>query len=82
MRYLEDTRNIDLWYDRNSTLILNAYIDSDFADCKLDMKSTSGACQFLGNNLISWLSKKQNSIALSKVEAEYVVVESCCAQIL
>ena len=58
MRYLKGTQNISLWYDRNSTLILNAYTDSDFVGCKLDRKSTSGACQFLGSNLISWFSKK------------------------
>ena len=64
------------------TLTLNAYTDSDFVGYKLDRKNTSGTCQFLGNNLISWFSKKQNLVALSTAEAEYVVVESCCAQIL
>ena len=82
MRYLKGMQNIGLWYDRSSTLILNAYTDSDFAGCKLDRKSTSGACQFLGNNLISWFSKKQYSVILSIAEAKYVAVESCCAQIL
>ena len=82
MRYLEGTRNISLWYDRNSTPILNAYIDLDFAGCKLDRKSISGACQFLRNNLISWFSKKQNSIALSTTEAKYIAVGSYYAQVL
>ena len=63
-------------------LTLNAYTDSDFASYKLDRKSTNGACQFLGSNLISWFSKKQHSVALSIAEAEYVAVGSCCAQIL
>ena len=58
MRYLEGTRNIGLWYDRNLTLIINSYTNSDFAGCKLARKRTSGACQFLGNNMISWFSKK------------------------
>ena len=70
IRYLKGTQNIGLWYDRNSTLTLNIYTDSDFADCKIDKKSTSGACQFSGSNLISWFSKKQHSIALSIAEAE------------
>ena len=81
MRYLEGTRNIGLWYDKNLTLILNAYTNSDFVGYKLDRKSTSG-CQFLENNLISWFRKKQNSIALSIAKVEYVAVESCYAQIL
>ena len=44
IRYLKGTQNIGLWYDRNSTLTLNVYTDSDFAGCKLDRKSTSDAC--------------------------------------
>ena len=82
MRYLKDTQNIGLWYDRNSTLILNAYTDSDFVGCKLDRKSIRGTCQFLGSNLISWFSKKQHSVALSIAETEYVATEKCCSQIL
>ena len=58
IRYLKGTQNIGPWYDRNSTLTLNTYTDLDFTRCKIDRKSTSGACQFLGSNLISWFSKK------------------------
>ena len=58
IRYLKGTQNIRLWYDRNSTLTLNLYTDLDFASCKIDRKSTSGSCQFLKSNLISWFSKK------------------------
>ena len=36
----------------------------------------------LGRSLVSWSSEKQNSVALSTVEAEYIVVGACCAQIL
>jgi hypothetical protein len=31
---------------------------------------------------VSWTSKKQNSVALSTAEAEYIAVGACCAQIL
>jgi len=60
---------------------LVGYSDSDFAGCKLDRKGTSGTCHLLGSRLISWHSKKQVCVALSTVEAEYIVVGSCCAQI-
>ena len=81
-RYLSGSIEIGLWYSRESSYELIAYSDADFAGCKLDRKSTSGTCQFLGVNLISWSSKKQNSVALSMVEAEYIAAGSCCAQIL
>jgi hypothetical protein len=48
----------------------------------VDRKSTSGACHFLGRSLVSWSSKKQNSVALSTAEAEYIAAGSCCTQIL
>ncbi|WRX09074.1 Reverse transcriptase [Theobroma cacao] len=58
------------------------YRDADFDGSKTDRKSTSGTCQFLGRMLVSWSSKKQNSVALSTAKAEYVSLGSCCAQIL
>ncbi|GMI76671.1 hypothetical protein HRI_001336400 [Hibiscus trionum] len=81
-RYLRDTPCLGLWYPRDSTFNLHAYSDADYGGCKIDRKSTSGTCQFLGSMLISWFSKKQNSVALSTTEAEYISLGSCCAQVL
>ncbi|XP_065627966.1 uncharacterized mitochondrial protein AtMg00810-like [Quercus suber] len=44
--------------------------------CIDDRKNTSGGCFYLGNNLVSWMSKKQNSVSLSMVEAEYIAAMS------
>ena len=63
-------------------LKLNRFLDSDFAGCKLDRKSIGGACHLLGSSLVSWNCKKQACVALSTVEAEYIVAGSCCAQSL
>ena len=82
MRYLLGTINLGLWYPKNSTCNLIGYSDSDFAGSKTDRKSTSGTCQFIGSAIVSWHSKKQNSVALSTAEAEYISAGSCCAQIL
>jgi len=57
------------------------YSDADYAGCKVNRKSTSTPYQFLGNYLVSWSSKKQNFVALSTAEAEYVEVGACCAQV-
>jgi hypothetical protein len=61
---------------------LIGYSDADWAGCKIDRKSTSGICQFLGRSLVSWASKKQNLVALSTAEAEYTVAGHCCVQLL
>ena len=45
-------------------------------------KAQQGTCRFLGNKLVSWFSKKQNSVSTSTAEAEYIAVGSYCAQIL
>jgi hypothetical protein len=82
IRYLVYTPKFGLWYPRGSTFDLIGYSDDDYAGCKIDRKSTSGTCQFLGRSLVSWASKKQNSITLSTVEAEYIAAGHCCAQLL
>ena len=82
IRYLKGTINLGLWYSKDSSVNLIGYSDIDYGGCKIDRKSTSETCQFLGCNLISWHSKKQNSVALSTTEAEYVATGSCCAQVL
>ena len=58
LRYLKGTPNVGLWYLKNSTFKLRAFSYADFGGCKIDRKSTSGTCQFLGNMLVSWFSKK------------------------
>jgi hypothetical protein len=82
MRYLVYTPKFGLWYPKGSTFDLIRYSDADYARCKIDRKSTSGTCQFLGRSLVSWASKKQNSVALSNAEAKYIAAGHCCAQLL
>jgi hypothetical protein len=82
LRYLVHTPKFGLWYPKGSTFDLLGYSDADWVGCKIDRKSTSGTCQFLGRSLVSWASKKQNSVALSTAEAEYIVAGHCCMQLL
>ena len=81
-RYLIETHDLGIFYPRGVAFELNGFSDADYAGCRIDRKSTSGTCQFLGHSLVSWSSKKQNSVALSTAEAEYVAAGSCCAQLL
>ncbi|GJR27244.1 retrovirus-related pol polyprotein from transposon TNT 1-94 [Tanacetum coccineum] len=53
---------------------------ADIAACLDTRKSTSGGIQFLGDKLVSWMSKKQNCTAMSSAEAEYVALSASYAQ--
>ena len=54
MRYLVYTPKFGLWYPKGSTFDLIGYSDVDYVGCKIDKKSTSGTCPFLGRSLVSW----------------------------
>ncbi|GJZ38229.1 hypothetical protein Tco_0584420 [Tanacetum coccineum] len=71
-----------LWYSKDSCITLTTYVDADHAGCQDTRRSTSGSAQFLGEKLVSWSSKKQKNTAISRTEAEYIVLSGCCAQIL
>jgi len=81
LRYLKHSQNVCLGYPKGTKFELIGYSNSDYAGCKVERRSTSGTCQLLRGSLVSWSSKKQNSVALSTTEAEYIAADSCCAQI-
>eukprot|EP00253_Pinus_taeda_P022908 PITA_22908 len=81
-KYLQGTQNFGLWYRRDTDLTLHAYTDVDWVGSIDDRKITSGGEFYMGSRLVSWFSKKQNSIALSTTEAKYVAASSCCTQLL
>ncbi|GJZ65382.1 retrovirus-related pol polyprotein from transposon TNT 1-94, partial [Tanacetum coccineum] len=75
------------WYDELSNFLMSkgftkAFSDADHAGCLDTRKSTSGGIQFLGDKLVSWMSKKQNCTAMSSAEAEYVALSASCAQVM
>ena len=57
-RYLKGTPNLSIWYPRDSGFDLIGFSDANYAGCRIDRKSTTGTCHFLGNKLVSWFSKK------------------------
>eukprot|EP00253_Pinus_taeda_P011393 PITA_11393 len=72
LRYLQGTVDYGLNYRQGDGVRLVGYTDSDWAGCASDRKSTSGCCFGLGSEIVSWFSRKQQSVAMSSAEAEYM----------
>nr|GEZ42250.1 retrovirus-related Pol polyprotein from transposon TNT 1-94 [Tanacetum cinerariifolium] len=71
------------WYDKFSKFLISKEFtkDADHAGCMDSRKSSFGGIQFLGDKLVSWMSKKQNCTAMSSAVAEYVALSKRCAQV-
>ena len=82
IKYVKTTAKFGVWYSKDTSDVLAGYSDVDWAKNANDRKSTSRDCFYVGNNLVSWMSKKQNSISLSTIEAEYIAASSYCTQLL
>jgi hypothetical protein len=80
MRYLKGTIDYGLSYDGDHDFTLSGYTDADWAGSVSNRKRTSGCCFSLGSTMISWQSRKQSSISLSTVEAEYIAACSASCE--
>ncbi|CAN6549657.1 unnamed protein product [Malus baccata var. baccata] len=80
LRYLKGTLLVGLSYTRGD-LSLKAFSDADWAGDPNDRRSTTGMFVFLGNNPISWSSKKQNTVSRSSTEAEYRAMSTTTAEL-
>ena len=82
IKYVKTTIEFGVWYSKDTSDVLTGYSDADWAENADDRKSISWGCFYVRNNLVSWMSKKQNSVSLSIAEAEYIAAGSCCTQLL
>ena len=80
-RYLKKTKNYKIIYKKNSNNIIKGFSDSSYADCN-DRKSTGGYVFIMNDGAISWKSKKQNIVALSSTEAEFIALADCSKEAL
>ncbi|GJY57619.1 ribonuclease H-like domain-containing protein [Tanacetum coccineum] len=80
LRYLRGTTDLGLQLFRSTTSQLIAYSDDDWACCLATRRSTSGYCVFLGDNLLTWSSKRQDTLSRSSAEAENRGVANAVAE--
>ncbi|KAL9811755.1 putative RNA-directed DNA polymerase [Arabidopsis thaliana] len=81
LRYVKGTTTMGISFNKDTDCKLRAYSDSDHAGCHSTRRSTGGFCTFLGNNLISWSSRKQPTVAKSSTEVEYRAMSETVSEI-
>ena len=82
LRYIQGTKTSSLFYSHNSTPTLHCYTNSDWGGDINDRRSTSGYDIYLGTSLISWLAKKQPTIARSSTESEYKAIANATSELI
>ncbi len=82
LRYLRTFPNVSISYKKGSgTCKFHAYVDSDWGNSE-DRKSTFGYLIKVGDAPISWQSKKQQTVATSSTEAEYMAMKETAKEII
>ncbi|KAE9302338.1 hypothetical protein PR003_g22284 [Phytophthora rubi] len=64
------------------TIVVEGYSDADFAGDRVDRKSVSGGVLMVCGMVVGWICKKQSSVALSTMEAEFVAASQVTAEML
>jgi hypothetical protein len=82
LRYVSGTIKLGLKIKRSNSTLVSAFSDADWVGCVDDRRSTGGFAVFLGNNLISWMAKKQAIVSRSSTEAEYKALANATAEMM
>lgn len=76
-KYIRSTFDLGITFRRDENKTLEGYSDSDFAMDKSDRISILGNVFMLAGGPVSWMSRKQRSVATSTMEAEYMAMSAC-----
>ena len=82
LRYLNGIIGLGITFRKQGNLDVLIYTDYDFASCLLDHRSITGYCTFLGGNLVTCRSKKQNVVSKSSTEAEFRAISKGIDEVL
>ena len=82
LSYLKGAPGRGLLYGNNGHTDIECFSDADWAGSKADRRSVTGYCVFVGGNLISWKSKKQNVVSRSSAESEYRAMAQATCEVV
>lgn len=82
IRYLNGTKDLKLKLSsRTKTGELEVYSDASWAENPTGRKSISGFCINLNGGTVIWCSRKQDIVALSSMESEYIALTESCKEL-
>ncbi|XP_073025307.1 uncharacterized protein [Primulina eburnea] len=82
VKYLKCSPGLGILLSSKNSMTLSAYCDSDWASCPMSRRSLTGFCIQLGTSLLSWRTKKQNTVSRSSAEAEYRAMAAATCEIV
>src|SRR5271168_2320015 len=80
--YIKNTLNYGITYSRDADFSPHAYVDADYGGCRDTRRSTSEYVFIMAGGPVTWSSKRQTTVALTTVEAEYVAMSRCAQQMV
>ncbi|KAH9762199.1 retrovirus-related pol polyprotein from transposon RE1 [Citrus sinensis] len=81
LKYLKETQDYGLKFVKDGDMKLTSFTDADWGSDLDDRKSIGAYCVYLGNNMISWSSKKQTVVTKSSAKSEYRALASATLEI-
>ena len=82
LRYIKGSPSQGIFLSKTDDLSLKAFADADWGSCPDIRRSVTGFCVFLGKSLVSWKSKKQQTVSRSSAEAEYRALATVSCEVI
>uniref|UniRef100_A0A0V0GVX2 Putative ovule protein n=1 Tax=Solanum chacoense TaxID=4108 RepID=A0A0V0GVX2_SOLCH len=80
--YLKRAPGLGILYSNHNHTRIECFADVDWAGSKINRRSTTGYCIFVGGNLVAWRSKKRSVVSRSSAESKYRAMSQSTCEIM